>query len=458
LFDANFLEVLIEMPIHPIEYRYGTREMKEVWTEENYLKKLLEVEATLSIVEAELGIIPNDAADTIAEKAKTVSLERTKEIEDEIGHDIMAVVLAISEKCGESGKWVHFGATSNDIIDTARALQFKESINVLENHLKELLRVLIDLSFDNRKKVCSGRTHGQMAIPTTYGMKFGIWASEIDRHLDRMKEMNRRLLVGKLSGAVGTMASLGQKGIEVQKRLMNKLDLKPAEITNQVIQRDTYAEYFFWLANIATTLDKICIELRTLQRTEIGELREGFGKKQVGSSTMPHKRNPIKSEQVCGIARVVRSYVEPALLNNTLWNERDLTNSSCERIILPEASILADHIIKLTSKILSNIEFNDEKIRENLDILGGLNLSERIMIELAKRGLGRQEAHTVMRDIAMEVYNSGEAPIKIIKDNETIKRYFKDYEIDEMMMPENYIGMSVTIVEDLVRMLEEKWF
>jgi len=446
------------MPIHPIEYRYGTREMKEIWTEENYLKKLLEVETTLSIVEAELGIIPEDAAETIATNTKKISLERTKEIENEIGHDIMAVVLALSEKCGDSGKWVHFGATSNDIIDTARALQFKDSIIILKKHLKELLRVLIDLSFDNRKKVCSGRTHGQIAVPTTYGMKFGIWAAEVDRHLDRMKEISKRLLVGKLSGAVGTMASLGSKGIDVQKRLMDKLDLEPAEITNQVIQRDIYAEYFFWLANIATTLEKICIELRTLQRTEIGELREGFGNKQVGSSTMPHKRNPIKSEQVCGIARVIRSYVEPSLLNNTLWNERDLTNSSCERIIVPEASILADHIITLTSKILSNIEFNDEKIRENLNLLGGLNLSERVMIELAKRGLGRQEAHKEMRSIAMEVYKSGEEPINIIKNNETIKRYFKPEEIDEIMMPENYIGTSVTIVENLVKRLEKKWF
>lgn len=446
------------MPIHPIEYRYGNQEMKEVWSEDNYLKNLLDVESTLAIVEAELGIIPKDAAETIKEKAKTVSLERTKEIENEIGHDIMAIVLAISEKCGESGKWVHFGATSNDMIDTARALQFKQSLNVLEKHIKELLRILIDLSFDNRKKVCSGRTHGQMAIPTTYGMRFGIWASEVDRHLDRMKEISARLLVGKLSGAVGTMASLGQEGIEVQKRLMDKLGLKPAEITNQVIQRDSYAEYLFWLANIATTLDKICIELRTLQRTEIGELREGFGKRQVGSSTMPHKRNPIKSEQVCGIARVVRSYVEPALLNNTLWDERDLTNSSCERIILPEASILTDHIITLTSKILNNIEFNNEKIKKNLYLLDGLNLSEKIMIELAKKGLGRQEAHKVMRDIAMEVYKNGKEPITVIKNNEVIKKYFNNDEIDEMMVPENYIGMAVMIVENLVKKLKEKWF
>lgn len=289
-------------------------------------------------------------------------------------------------------------------------------------------------------------------------MRFGIWASEIDRHLDRMKELSKRLLVGKLSGAVGTMASLGADGIEVQKRLMDRLHLEPAEITNQVIQRDTYAEYLFWLANIATTLDKICIELRTLQRTEIGELRERFGNKQVGSSTMPHKRNPIKSEQVCGIARVVRSYVEPALLNNTLWDERDLTNSSCERIILPEASILADHIIRLTSKILSNLEFDERNIKNNLEILGGLNLSERIMIELAKRGVGRQEAHKIMRNIAMEVYSSGKEPINVIKNNETIKRYFKDEEIDRIMTQEDYIGMSVTIVENLVKRLEEKWF
>ena len=443
------------MTIHPIEFRYGTEEMKNIWEEENGLKKLLEVESMLATAEGELGMIPKDAASTIEAKAGEISLKRVKEIEEEIGHDIMAVVTALSESCGDSGSWVHFGATSNDMIDTAHALQIKETIEILEGRLMGLLTVLIDLAEKNKNKVCAGRTHGQMAIPTTYGMKFAIWAAEIGRHLNRMGEMKGRILVGKLSGAVGTMASFGSEGMELQELVMEKLGLKAAEISNQVIQRDIYAEYFFWLANVATTLDKICIELRTLQRTEIGEIRERFGEKQVGSSTMPQKRNPIKAEQVCGLARIIRSYIEPALMNNTLWDERDLTNSSCERVILPEASILTDHIIRLTTKILKGIEFDDKKIEENLYLLDGLNLSEAMMIELAKRGIGRQKAHEILRIMAMEVYRTREKPKDALLRDDTVKKYFKEGEIDEILDPKNYIGMSKAIVENVLDRLNE---
>ncbi|RLG22670.1 adenylosuccinate lyase, partial [Methanosarcinales archaeon] len=313
------------MAIHPIEFRYGSFEMKRVWSEESRLEKMLMVEVALARAESELGMIPDDAADRIEEGAKVVQLERVKEIEDEIHHDMMAVVLALSEECGDAGKWVHFGATSNDILDTATALQFRETINILRQQLQKLQNQLVKLVLEHKNTVCAGRTHGQIGVPTTYGLRFAIWASEIERHGRRLEELTPRITVGKMSGAVGTQAAFGTDGILVEELTMKYLKIKPAEVSNQVIQRDRHSEFIFWTANLATTLDKIGIEIRTLQRSEIGEVEESFTKKQVGSSTMPHKRNPIKSEQICGLARIIRGMIEPELLNNTLWDERDLT-------------------------------------------------------------------------------------------------------------------------------------
>ncbi|MFQ6119062.1 MAG: adenylosuccinate lyase, partial [Methanosarcinales archaeon] len=357
------------MAIHPIEFRYGTPEMKAVWSEETKLKKLLEVEAALAMAEAEIGLIPKNAASEIANSINKVKLERVKEIEYEIHHDIMAVVLALSEKSGESGKWVHFGATSNDIIDNATALQIKDAIKILESKLKDLKMALVDQAETHKKTVCVARTHGQIGVPTTYGLRFAIWAMEVNRHLERLEQLKPRVVVGKLGGAVGTQAAFGNYGIKLKELVMQYLELGSVEVCNQLIQRDRYAEFIFFLANTVTTLDKICVEIRNLQRSEIGEVEESFGKKQVGSSTMPHKRNPIKSEQVCGLARIVRAQVEAALLNNTLWDERDLTNSSCERILFPETCVLTDHLIKLTTDIIKNLKFYTENIKRNLELL-----------------------------------------------------------------------------------------
>lgn len=344
------------MAVHPIDYRYGSEEMRRIWDEENKLQKLLDVEAALARAHAKVGNIPEESARVISERANTkwVKLERVKEIEAEIHHDIMAVVKALSEVCGEHGKYVHLGATSNDIIDTANALLIKESLAIVERDLKELRSVLKRLAMEHKYTVCIGRTHGQHAVPTTYGMKFAIWLDEVQRHIDRINQLKERVLVGQMSGAVGTMASFGgERGLEIQRLVMEDLGLKPARITNQIIQRDVYAELMMVLALIASTLDKIALEIRNLQRTEILEVSEPFGKKQVGSSTMPHKRNPIRSEKVSGLARVLYSNVIPALLNNPLWHERDLTNSSVERVILPESFVLLDEMLKTTIKVLS---------------------------------------------------------------------------------------------------------
>jgi adenylosuccinate lyase len=444
------------MAIHPIEFRYGTAEMKQVWSEESKLLKLLQVEAALARAEADVGMIPGDAADTIAAAVDSVKLERVNEIEDEIHHDMMAVVMALSEQCGDAGKWVHFGATSNDMLDTQLALQIKQSIALLRSKTIAVRNALVEMADEHKTTVCVGRTHGQIGVPTTYGLRFAVWASEMDRHLTRLDELKPRAAVGQMTGAVGTQAAFGTDGIEIQRRTMEYLGLGSVEVSTQIIQRDRHAEFVMWMANTVTTLDKICVEFRTLQRSEIAEIEESFGKKQVGSSTMPHKRNPIKSEQVCGLARIVRAMVEPELLNNTLWDERDLTNSSSERIIFPETCVLTDHILKLAEGIIANLRFFPENIKRNLELMGGLNMGEAVMIELAKRGVGRQEAHEIVRTSAMEARESGRHMKDVLMSRPEVTEFISAGEIEGVMDPEGYIGTAVEQVEAVVGRLRGK--
>ncbi|VVB84516.1 Argininosuccinate lyase [uncultured archaeon] len=444
------------MAIHPIEYRYGSPEMKAVWNEETRLQKMLSVEVALAKAEALIDYIPEGADEKIAAGAKKVKLDRVKQIESEINHDVMAVVLALAEQSENAGKWVHFGATSNDILDTATALQIKDAILILRKETVKLRSVLLDTALSHKNTVCAGRTHGQIGIPTTYGLRFAIWASEMDRHIERLDQLMPRTVAGKMSGAVGTQAAFGKKGIEIQKKTMEHLGIEAADVSNQIIQRDRHAEFIMWTANTATTLDKVCIEIRSLARSEIAEVEESFGKKQVGSSTMPHKRNPIKSEQVCGLARIIRAMVEPELLNNTLWDERDLTNSSCERVVFPEACVLTDHIIRLTAGIIQNLRFYPENIRKNLELLNGLNMGEAIMIELSKKGVGRQEAHEIVRQCAMTARENRIHMKDSLLGNETVSKYMTEDEIVNIMNPDNYIGTAVEQVESLVARLKKK--
>lgn len=443
------------MAIHPIEYRYGTEEMKFVWSEANRLDKLMMVEAALAKAEADIGLIPKEAAETISKSMVLVELDRVKEIEDEIHHDMMAVVIGISEKCTEdAGKWVHFGATSNDILDTATGLQLKDAVKILDDKIHKLLDVLLIQAETHKHTVCAARTHGQIGVPTTYGLRFAIWASEVARHIERLEQLKPRLLVGQMTGAVGTQAAFGKDGIEIQKRVMQYLEIGSVDVSNQIIQRDRHAEFVMWMANTVTTLDKIGVEIRSLQRTEIAEVEESFKKKQVGSSTMPHKRNPIKSEQICGLARIVRAMVEPELLNNTLWDERDLTNSSCERIVFPEACVLTDHIIKLGIGVIENLRFYPENIRRNLNLLRGLNMGEAVMIELAKRGVGRQEAHEIVRSSAMEAHESGKHFKEVLLAKPDVANYLTEEDINNLVDPDKYIGTAVEQVEGVVEKLK----
>jgi adenylosuccinate lyase len=448
------------MPVHPIEFRYANKEMYDIFTEENRLLKWLKVEVALAEAHASLGNIPKEVIPELKKKAdlKYVKLERVKQIEDEIHHDLMAMVKGFSEQCeGEASKYIHLGATSYDIEDTATALMLGDAFKVLEAKLKKTLSLLIKQAEDTKNLMCVGRTHGQQALPTTYGMRFGVWAAEFGRHLDRLKEILPRIKVGKMSGAVGTMASFGDKGFTLQKKVMDLLGLEPIFIANQVVQRDRHAEAVLFTCLVAGTIDKIAREMRILQRTEIAEMFEPFKKGQVGSSTMPHKRNPHKAERLCSLSRVVKSNASVALENMTLEDERDLTNSASERVIFPENFILLDYMLSELDSLLVSPEFNNENIAKNLDLTKGALLSENIMIELVKKGIGRQDGHEMLRNAAIEARKRDISIKSILLKNSIVKNKFTEAELDQLLDPKNYLGLAVEQVEKLVKTLKSKY-
>jgi len=385
---------------------------------------------------------------------KYVRVARVKEIEAEIHHDVMAVVRALSEQCGEdAGRYVHLGATSNDITDTALALQFKDYVAYLLDDLEKLKTALLKKAQEHKNTICIGRTHAQHSIPTTYGLKFAIYACEVARHIDRVNECKDRLLVGQMTGAVGTQAAFGDKGIVIQELVMKDLGLRPVMVSNQVIQRDRHAEFMLDLALIAETLNKIATEIRNLQRTEIGEVSEGFREKQVGSSTMPHKRNPIYAERVCGLSRVIKADAIVSLDNIPLWHERDLTNSSPERIIFPEACILTDYILNTSIDLINNLVFDRKAIERNLNLSGGKIMTEKLMVTLVEKGLGRQEAHELLRTITMESYGKDISFRDLVMKNKEVRKYLDEKEIDAALNPVNYIGTAVAQVENVIKQI-----
>jgi adenylosuccinate lyase len=445
--------------IHPLETRYRT-EIANIFTEEKKLEYWLMVEAVLAKVHAKLGNIPKAAAEEINKKANLnyVKIERVRQIDLEIHHDLMAMVKALAEQCeNNAGNFIHLGATSYDIEDTAIALQLREALNYIQNSMKNLLQILIKLLEEKKDLVCIGRTHGQHAIPTTYGMRFGVWADEISRHHDRISDVIKRISYGKMSGAVGTMASFGDKGIEIQKEVMKELNLNPVLIANQIIQRDRHAEVILLTALIGQTLAKIANQFRILQRNEIAEIFEPFKADQVGSSTMPHKRNPHKSERICSLARVLKSNVVPALDNIILEDERDLTNSASERIIFAENFILLDYMIKELTQNLEGMEFDYQKIEENLNLTKGACLAEKVMVELVNKGIGRQEGHEILRKAAIEAKKDNKFIKEIIIKNRKIKEKFSLEELDNLLDPHKYIGKAVEQVENLLIYLKKKY-
>lgn len=449
------------MPILPIDSRrYLTAEMEKIFEEEARLQYMLNVEAALAWALAQVGLIPSEAARQIMEKASTrhVKLERVKELERQFDHDVMAVVEALAEVCGEAGRYVHYGATSYDIVDTAMGLQLKEALQVLEGRLNRLEEVLLKLTDRYKHTLMVGRTHGQHALPITLGLKFAVWLREVSRHLERLHQCRERILVGKLTGAVGTQAGFGLEGLKVQRLVMERLGLKPVEVSTQIVQRDRHAELLCLLAIIASSLDKFATEIRELQRTEIGELAEPFRLgRQVGSSTMPHKVNPIRCERICSLAKLVRSLTIPALENVVSWQERDLTNSAAERFIIPEALILVDYMVDLMVKVLEGLHVNEERMRRNLELTKGRIMSEAVMLALTRKGMGRQEAHRLLRELTSRSLLENLDLKKILLESKEVRKYLNEEEIEEVMRPENYLGTTFQQIEMAVRKtLEER--
>lgn len=441
------------MSVHPIEFRYYSEEMRGLFTEEAKLQSWLTVEAALARAHARLGHIPESAASEISEKASTtvVKLDRVKTIENEIHHDLMAMVRAFTEVCKEdAGKYVHFGATSYDIEDTALSLQLNAALNIIERLLLNVRDTMLDTAERTRELVCVGRTHGQHAVPTTVGLKFAIFASEFQRHLHRLSQARSRISVGQMTGAVGTQASFGPDAVKLQRLVMDDLGLVPVMVSNQVIQRDRHAEVVFCLALIASTGEKIAKEIRNLQRTEIDEVRESFQKKQVGSSTMPHKRNPHKCERICSLSRIIRSNVAPALENIPLEHERDLTNSAAERVIFPESFILTDYLLRQLNDVLAGLDIQEDRIRENLNLTGGLIMSERVMISLVEKGVGRQEAHEIMRLAAGEALQNRRPLKDILMGHPKVSSIMTEQELDACLDPASYIGTAVEQVDRVI--------
>lgn len=441
-------------PVCPLEYRYGREEMKSIFTEANKLQKFLDVEAALAEAQAEVGNIPKDDAQEIRKNAnlKVVTVEDVNKIEAEIKHDVMAVVKALSNKCGEAGKSIHLGATSNDIIDTATALQLNEAVELIMQDLVALKKSLFKLAREHKNTIMVGRTHGQFAVPTTFGLKMAVYALEVQRHIERLEESKDRILVGKMTGAVGTGAALGEKALQIQDIVMKKLGLRAEEASVQIIGRDRYIELISILANISTSLEKFATEVRNLQRSEIKEVSEAFDvKKQVGSSTMAHKKNPIISENICGLARVARSFLLPAFENNVLWHERDLANSSGERFIIPHAFILADDILIKMTNVFTNLAVFPENMKKNLESSKGLIMAESVMMALTKKGVGRQEAHDILRSCAMKATQKDISFKEALAEKDAVAQKLSKEELDSALNPENYTGKAEEIIENLLK-------
>ncbi|MEW5760466.1 MAG: adenylosuccinate lyase [Candidatus Thermoplasmatota archaeon] len=430
----------MEKAVCPLDFRYGYKEMKDVFSEENRHILHLKIEAELARAHASLGNIPKKNADEIVEKIFDAKLERVKEIEKETKHDIMAMVKACTEACGESGKYIHLGATSNDIIDTANALQISQAIKILRNDCIELIKSLLKIAKAHKKTIMLGRTHGQAALPITFGLKIAVYIMEMLRHIERLDEVEKRICVSKMMGAVGTGAGFGNNAMKIQETVMSKLNLGIELAPTQIVQRDRYVEFVCCLANIAGSIEKFATEIRNLQRTEIGEVAEAFEKKQVGSSTMPHKKNPVVCENICGLARVIRSFVIPTFENVPLWHERDLTNSSSERFIIPHVCILTDYILRNIRNVFENLVIYHEKMRKNLELVNEEIMSEAIMLALVKKGFGRQEAHEMIRKLMLKGLKK-----------EKLKKFFSEKEIEEISDPYNYLGCCFEIVDRVIK-------
>ncbi len=411
--------------------RYTRQAMGRVWSDENKYRQWLEVELAASEALAEIGEVPTEAAEALRKHAD-FDIQRIQEVEAEVRHDVIAFTTAVADKLAAAGaadasRWLHFGLTSNDVVDTAQALQIKEASRQIQAGVEELHQVLGKRALEFKDAVMVGRTHGVHAEPTTFGLKVANWYTEVGRQVERFRTAAEQMSVGKISGAVGTFAHISPRAEEL---ICEKLGLEPCPISSQVIQRDRHAHYISTLALIAASCEKIALEVRHLQRTEVREAQEYFSKSQKGSSAMPHKKNPITSEQICGLARVVRSNAMAAFENIALWHERDISHSSVERVILPDSTILVDYLLAKTADLVRRLLVYPERMRQNLDMGGGLVYSGQVLLELAAKGVLREKAYRVVQRNAMKAWEEDLSFRELIETDPDISSVLSPEEIE----------------------------
>ena len=406
--------------------RYTRPEMGKIWTDQRKFETWLEIELLVCEALSELGEIPAEAVREIKEKASFDAL-RVDEIEKVTKHDVLAFLTNVGESIGPLSRYLHYGLTSSDILDTSLALLLKEASDLILKDLHRLLKVLKEKAYQYKETLMIGRSHGVHAEPISFGLKMTLWYDEMKRNLLRMERAEEAVSVGKISGAVGTFAHIPPF---VEEFVCGRLGLKPAPISTQIIQRDHHAEFFTTLAIIASSIEKFSVELRHLQRTEVLEAEEFFSKGQKGSSAMPHKRNPISSENLSGLARLVRSYGSAALENIPLWHERDISHSSVERVIAPDATILIDYMLNRFTSLIENLIVYPENMKANLEKMGGLIYSEAVLLLLTKKGLSREEAYGVVQRNAMRGWEKGEDFKTLLSQDEGIKRLLTQEELD----------------------------
>jgi adenylosuccinate lyase len=384
--------------------RYTLPEMAAVWSEEEKLANWLRIEVLAVEGWSRLGVVPDEDLAAVRERAVVPSPERVAEIEQVTNHDMAAFVEAAAEPVGSAGRWIHYGLTSSDVLDTGLALQLRAAGDLILGKVEGLLAVVRRRAFEHEFTLCIGRTHGVHAEPTTFGHKLALWAFELDRDRGRLRRAREAVSVGKLSGVVGTYSQVDPA---VEEFVCAQLGLRPAEAASQVIQRDVHAEFVWALAATAATLEKMATEVRHLARTEVREVQEPFGRGQKGSSAMPHKRNPILSERICGLARVVRANLQAALEDVALWHERDISHSSVERVILPDSTIAVDYLLHIATRLIDGLVVDAERMRENMDSTGGLFFSQRVLSTLIERGMDRDGAYRAVQRAAADSWDQG---------------------------------------------------
>lgn len=407
--------------------RYTRPEMKELWSEENRYKSWLEVEILADEAWAELGEIPKEDVQKIRAHA-SFDIARILEIEKETKHDVVAFTRAVSETLGDEKKWVHYGLTSTDVVDTAYGYQLKQVNDVLRKDLQQLLEVIGEKAKEHKHTVTMGRTHGVHAEPTTFGLKLALWYSEMKRHIERFEHAAKGVEAGKISGAVGTFANIPPF---VEKYVCDKLGTRPQEISTQVLPRDLHAEYISTIALIATSVEKFATEIRGLQKSETREVEEGFAKGQKGSSAMPHKRNPIGSENMAGLARVIRGHMVTAYENVSLWHERDISHSSAERIILPDSTTLLNYMLNRFANIVCNLTVFPENMKRNMDATLGLIYSQRVLLKLIDKGLSREEAYDLVQPKTAIAWDEQTAFRPLLEEDEKIMSILNAEDIED---------------------------